>query len=359
MVIEYRLVEDVSEFERIVDLEIDVWGLSPRDAVPSSILHALVCNGSVLIAAYDADRIVGMAFAFPVRHGKRWMLWSHMTGVHPDYQGRGIGFDLKQRQRLWALEHGYDVIGWTFDPLQRGNANFNLRQLGVKTNIYHINFYGEMVDAINHGLPSDRVEAVWNLRDRQVKALANGKVSPPAEDALPEEYAFLLRSGENAHPVLSEFSDASRYIEIPYDLSYLKRQDKDLAHAWRLALREAMVSAFNRGYTAVDFSVQGDRCWYVLSPPVPWSLYVLECRDQTLYTGITNDIPRRLARHNAGRGAAYTAARRPVKLLAAWEFADRSSALKAETAFKQLTRQAKLDLIAQRAAYRDARIVED
>lgn len=358
MVVEYRLLNSISDLEQVVDLEIDVWGLDPRDAVPLNILHALVCNGAAVVGAYDSSRLVGMAFAFPVRRGKKWMLWSHMTGVHPDYQGHGIGFELKQRQRLWALEQGYDAIGWTFDPLQRGNANFNLHQLGAVTNIYHINFYGEMSDAINQGLPSDRVEVVWKLRDARVKVLADQKPSSYVQVSPPEESAFALRSDQDAQPVLCEFSNSTRYIEIPYDLVKLKRLDSGLARAWRLALRDALMSAFQQGYVAADFSVHNNRCWYVLSLPAFWFLYVLECSDLSLYAGITNDIPRRLALHNSGRAAAYTSARRPVKLLAAWRFPDRSSALKAEASFKRLARQTKLDLVRRRAVYHDAPVVD-
>lgn len=358
MSVEYRLLDSISDLGQVVDLEIAVWGLDPRDAVPLNILHALVCNGAAVVGAYDSSRLVGMAFAFPVRRGKKWMLWSHMTGVHPDYQGHGIGFELKQRQRLWALEQGYDAIGWTFDPLQRGNANFNLHQLGAVTNIYHINFYGEMSDTINQGLPSDRVEVIWKLRDARVKALAGQNPSLSVQVSPPDESAFALRSGQGAQPVSREFSDSTRYIEIPYDLVKLKRLDSGLARAWRLALRDTLMSAFQRGYVAADFLVHDNRCWYVLSPPAFWFLYVLECSDLSLYTGITNDIPRRLALHNSGRAAAYTSTRRPVKLLAAWKFPDRSSALKAEASFKRLARQAKLDLVRRQAAYHDAPVVD-
>ena len=74
-----------------------------------------------------------------------------------------------------------------------------------------------------------------------------------------------------------------------------------------------------------------------------WFLYVLRCSDETLYTGITTDPARRLREHNQGpRGARYTRARRPVELLASWVYEDRSSATRAEIAFKALNRREKL-----------------
>lgn len=76
-----------------------------------------------------------------------------------------------------------------------------------------------------------------------------------------------------------------------------------------------------------------------------WWVYVLECRDGTLYTGCTDDIPRRLAAHNAGRGAKYTRGRGPVILRYQEEVPDRSAALRREAAIKRLNRVEKQALI--------------
>lgn len=74
-------------------------------------------------------------------------------------------------------------------------------------------------------------------------------------------------------------------------------------------------------------------------------VYLLRCADGTLYTGFTNDLARRLATHNAGRGAKYTRGRRPVELVYWESFSNKSSALRREYAIKQLPRRQKLTLI--------------
>jgi len=75
-------------------------------------------------------------------------------------------------------------------------------------------------------------------------------------------------------------------------------------------------------------------------------LYILECADKTLYTGITTDIARRLAEHGGKKiGAKYTSARRPVKLLYSLKFENRSAASKAEARIKKLKKSEKLELI--------------
>jgi len=77
---------------------------------------------------------------------------------------------------------------------------------------------------------------------------------------------------------------------------------------------------------------------------VNWFCYLLRCADDTLYCGITNDLDKRLAAHNAGTASKYTRARVPVKLVLAEPCADRSTALKREMEIKSLTRAKKLAL---------------
>jgi len=74
-------------------------------------------------------------------------------------------------------------------------------------------------------------------------------------------------------------------------------------------------------------------------------VYILECADGTLYTGWTTDLERRLREHNAGRGARYTRARRPVTLAYSEQVADRSAALRREAEIRRLRRSDKLELI--------------
>lgn len=76
-----------------------------------------------------------------------------------------------------------------------------------------------------------------------------------------------------------------------------------------------------------------------------WFVYVLRCNDGTLYTGITNDLERRVAAHEAGTGAKYTRARRPLRLVLQEPATDRGTALRREAEIKKLSRARKLDLI--------------
>ncbi len=78
---------------------------------------------------------------------------------------------------------------------------------------------------------------------------------------------------------------------------------------------------------------------------MPWYVYILRCGDGTLYTGITDDIPRRLAAHRAGKGAKYTRGRGPLELVYQERVPDKSAALRREAAIKRLRRREKERLI--------------
>lgn len=76
-----------------------------------------------------------------------------------------------------------------------------------------------------------------------------------------------------------------------------------------------------------------------------WTVYMLRCADDSLYTGIAKDVAARLATHNAGKGAKYTRARLPVRLVWSESAEDRSTATKREIALKKLDRRKKLALV--------------
>lgn len=264
----YRDLYTAEELQAIVPLEMLIWNMAdPEPAVPHNLMQALTHNGGHIGGAFDGDKLVGFTLAFPAKRGNEWGLWSHMAGVHPDYQRRNIGQQLKLAQRKWALGHGYSRIAWTFDPLQRGNAHFNLHLLGAQSYLYHDNFYGEMRDGINRGMPSDRLEVIWLLEDERVIAIANG--APPLSSATDEIPAFLLCSDEQGLPIVSipPILDAPSYAaEIPYDINAIKRTALNRAIAWQAALGETLRYAFNKGYIASDFVVRDGRCWYILTP---------------------------------------------------------------------------------------------
>lgn len=246
--VDIRILRAAAELEAVVDVEIAVWGLLPRDAVPSALLHVLALRGGLVLGAYDGDQIIGVLVSLPAHDDDgEWILWSHMTGVHAAYQGQGIGAALKRFQREWALGYGYRKIRWTVDPMQRGNARFNFHLLGADAamiaRVYHVHFYGDMDDDINRGIPSDRIEAEW-LIDQ-----------PSTHVALPADAPSLLHEGDAGQPVSSGATwDAPAYrVAVPRSLTALRANAPENVLAWRLAIRDALQAAFAHGYAITDF----------------------------------------------------------------------------------------------------------
>ncbi len=121
-------------------------------------------GGLVLGAFLPGGEAVAMSFAFLGRIEGRLCLYSQLTGVVPGYQSRGLGYQIKLLQRRFARAEGIDVIAWAFDPLQAGNAHFNLARLGASAGRYIENMYGERTDALNAGVPTDRLIAEWDTK---------------------------------------------------------------------------------------------------------------------------------------------------------------------------------------------------
>lgn len=261
-----REIQTMPEFNALLELQQAIWGMSPGEATSPHTMKAIVHNGGVVIGAELDGRLVGFCFGFVGwRDGGR-LLWSHMTGVLPEFREQGIGVRLKQAQRRWALDHGYTVMSWTFDPMQRGNANFNFHLLGVIADIYLVNHYGEMTDEINAGLASDRLEVRWLINDERVTAMAENRSLESPEMSF-EAAAFVLRLGEHDALIRSPetaFKHPTCFIEIPYRVNTLKSINMEKARLWQLALRESMQAAFRQGYVAVDFVSHAERGWYVL-----------------------------------------------------------------------------------------------
>lgn len=261
--ITYREIRESKHLEAIVDLQSDVWLSSDRESTPHNTLLAIIHHSGSIIGAFDGERVIGFTLAFISRFGDTFGMWSHMAAVHPDYQRQGIGFQLKQEQRIWCLREGYRLMKWTYDPLQRGNANFNLRQLGGYATTYHVNFYGAMKDGLNKGMPSDRLELTWDMQSERVEASVHQPLPTITQD-YPQE-AFLLSQADDQTPLIAGQTPSLHYhfAEIPYDIKALRLQNMDLVLAWRFALRDVMLNVLANGYRVVDFVTQDQRCWYV------------------------------------------------------------------------------------------------
>ncbi len=270
MTIQYRPIITPEEIEMMVDLHGPIWSADDRDAIPSHMLKAIQHAGGVLLGAFDQNRMIGFAVGFPGNRDGKHLHYSHVAGVLPAYQGRGIGKSLKWMQRQLVLDQGYDCMAWAFDPLQRGNANFNIRHLGCICNLYHVDFYGTMHDELNAGLPSDRFETRWWLTSERVCQRQKGL--PPVPDVAAIHCVLSAQADQSPGEAVWGNNEQQLLVEIPDNLNQLKRTQPDVALQWRLKTRIVFTTLFAQGYTVVDF-VSGiknkhRRNWYVLKAGV-------------------------------------------------------------------------------------------
>lgn len=231
-----RELNDMRSLIAVQRLYETVWRTGPTGTpVTADLLRALAKSGNPVFGAYDGDTLVGACFGFcsPPDTGN---MHSHIAGVLERAQGRSIGLALKLHQRAWALGRGMRTMTWTFDPLIRRNAVFNLVKLGVESVEYLADFYGDMDDAVNRNDASDRLLVRWQL-DAPL---------PGAPDAPnPEAHDSLAR------------------IEIPADIETMRLSDAAAAGAWRIRLRDELGGRMAEGGRIVGFDRDGH---YLVAP---------------------------------------------------------------------------------------------
>jgi predicted GNAT superfamily acetyltransferase len=252
--ISFRDLTTLDEFAAVVQLERDIWGPAYDDVVPVPILAVSVHSGGILIGAFDAGRMIGFVYSLPgIKDGKPTQ-WSHMAGVLPGYQSRGLGYQLKLLQRERALNAGLDLVQWTYDPLQAMNAHLNFSKLGVIVDEYAVNIYGVSASPLHGGNPTDRFVADWFVRDARVEERLRG-AAPLASVMTVEPAGRAQPAGEWLEPAIVDLTLTTKRIsvEIPMGFTEMLSQAPDLALSWRLATREIFTTYFGRGYRAVEF----------------------------------------------------------------------------------------------------------
>ena len=317
-----KVLETNEELIAVEDLQRRIWPGNETEIVPSHLLLTAVHNGGLAIGAYEVNQnnqkesaqidfdkagrteippkapLVGFVFGFPglffTPDGPHPKHCSHMLGVLPGYRDHNIGFTLKRAQWQWVRHQDLDLITWTYDPLQSRNANLNIALLGAVCNTYLPEYYGQMRDELNAGLPSDRFQVDWWINSPRVKQRLSKKPRTRLDLAHFLEAGVEIMNpsnlGENGFPKPTESLDAVTIIgnrpigkehqpslllvEIPADLTALKTTDPELALEWRFHTRKLFEDLFQHGYLVTDF--------IFLPGKYPRSFYVLSNGDSTL-----------------------------------------------------------------------------
>ncbi|MCE4607796.1 MAG: hypothetical protein F7B61_02405 [Caldisphaeraceae archaeon] len=259
--VEIRKIVDVNELESIVEVEKSAWNMPDyREAVPVHMLRALKDNGGLILGAFSNGNLIGFSFGWVVGCESSAYFYSHMSGVMHSHKYKNIGFRLKLKQREEVLKMDIRLIKWTFDPLQALNLNFNLEKLGVVARNYKKNYYGNIMDSINRGLDSDRVEAEWYLdSNRVVRRIEGIDKTPPPNELIKNGGRIVidrqLKFGVEV-PIKKDFVIGVKtiLIAIPKEISSIRNTSIDIARAWRQYTREAYEFYLGRGYILSGFS---------------------------------------------------------------------------------------------------------
>lgn len=227
--LQLRTCHTVGEFRQVFQLQKDVWNFSDAELVPVRLFVVGEKIGGHIIAAFEGEKIVGFTYGLPGLRGGHAYLHSHMLGVAETHRNTGLGRALKLFQRDLALEQGFALIEWTFDPLEIKNAYLNIEKLGAIARRYTINQYGITTSPLQGGLPSDRLIAEWWLNSDRVKGTLNSR-----EPRLPR---------------------VEETIDVPAQIYAWKADESQRSRAAQLQSRnrEQFLKAFERGLSVVGY----------------------------------------------------------------------------------------------------------
>jgi predicted GNAT superfamily acetyltransferase len=231
--------KNIPALEEVVDMQQRVWGMGPRDAVPSNLLAiAGDTGGSIITARNDQGVMEGFVFTTGVIDGS---LILHMIGVDEARRyKKDLGWNLSVLQLFEAQRKGVSRIAWTFDPMRGSNARLNLEKLGAVVNKFTVNKYGRVASELYGESPTDRFTAEWDINDEKVvtrlKQIADGSYVPKGLADI-TEMKILTEPLADITMAPDEF-----LVEIPYDIDSLEEKDKII---WRMNLRNILTSVLD------------------------------------------------------------------------------------------------------------------
>jgi predicted GNAT superfamily acetyltransferase len=198
-----RSCTELEEFNAYVALQKEVWGFADAELVPLRVFSLSPRIGGQVIGAWQGDVLVGFALSIPGLRDGHPYLYSHMLAVKDGLRNTGLGRRIKLFQREDAVAHGYELMEWTFDPLEIKNAYFNLERLGAIARRYNINQYGITSSPLQGSLPTDRLVAEWWLTSKRVESLLSSGERPAFQEEtrieVPAEIYDWKASAETRH----------------------------------------------------------------------------------------------------------------------------------------------------------------
>lgn len=255
-----RQLSNHDEYRQCLYLQRETWGENFMEVVSPAIQMVSQKLGGVTAGAFDqSGKLIGFVFGMTGLKDGEPVHWSDMLAVKPEWQGKGIGRRLKLFQRDEVRKLGIDVMYWTYDPLEAGNAYLNINRLGAMIVKYVENMYATDEGSTLHArLGMDRFIVQWDLREDRLER------DLPSPD---EMSAPVINTNEQGQPVESEFLNRPIVrIEIPVSIQKTKTESPETGLKWRLNTRRVF-----QHYLAHDYSIDNfyrdnslNRCFYIL-----------------------------------------------------------------------------------------------
>ena len=240
-----RTIETIVGLEAVRKLEELVW--SKEEAVPVNQTMAAVKNGGFVLGAFSEKQLIGFQYSFPGFDGEKSYLCSHSLGIHPEFRKYGIGEKLKWAQKKTAAEKGYNLITWTYDPLETVNGYLNLHKLGAVCSTYLENVYGEMDDKLNAGIPSDRFLVEWGIMDSKNVSKYDMEGEYPQAIITSISDGFLIPERIDVN-----LRSKTLFVPVPGNFQELKKYNLSYGAAWREYTQKVFSHYFSSGWKAVD-----------------------------------------------------------------------------------------------------------
>ena len=257
-----RTLNTAEDFHRAEIAQREIWGIEDStEIVPKDLMIIAQRNGGLALGAYnDSKEMIGVLFGFLGRTTENhWKHCSHMMGVLPAYRRVGVGEALKIYQREFVLNQGVDLITWTVNPLEGVNASLNFGKLGVICRSYDRNFYGDMADGLNRGLPSDRFEVEWWINSPRVEKRLQQKSAHPRLAELQQAgvqfvNSTVMEQGIRLPQNVNLMMDAPTLLfEVPADFQAVKTASMKNALAWIEHTRVILETYFQNDYVISEF----------------------------------------------------------------------------------------------------------
>ncbi|MFZ7102813.1 MAG: hypothetical protein ACOWWO_09145 [Peptococcaceae bacterium] len=250
-----RSLTSIDAILNVNEIARTIW--SADEVIPLHQTLTAVKNGGLVLGAYLAEQLIGFQYSFAGFNGSETYLCSHMLAVLPEHQHLGVGEIMKRYQRNQAIKLGYQLITWTYDPLESVNGYLNIGKLGAVSSKYIENCYGVMKDNINAGLPTDRLLVEWRISTNHVSKKLAKSISVPHPQSQEIINPFKIKDEEIAY--ISDIffdkttADSFLYVAIPQNFQIIKQYDLTLAQEWRIAIRNILTHYFSAGWTLTDY----------------------------------------------------------------------------------------------------------